>query len=157
MKGLIPLVLLLFSANAMAEAWLIVDDLQGAIPKAPNLRYDNRHNQLCRDDARAPVDATDEALTAAGWLLWDDAEQQGDLSIRRVAAGLEGQCRPIGISLMVFASGLPTTAYRPAAESSNLIVALDRGTLKISQVFLKPGEPNCCGTGKRSISVVLAD
>lgn len=147
--------LILASTAAVAEPWVVVDDLQGTIPQAPRVDHDSRGEELCKGDPRKPTDATDEALTNAGWLLWDETQRDGDYSIRIVAAGQAGQCRPVGISIIVFAGGLPVAAYQPAAVTANLAGELKAGYLHLSQTYPKPGEGLCCGTGKRAIAIRL--
>jgi hypothetical protein len=147
--------LMVFSTTAMADPWVMVDDLQGTIPQAPRVNYDSRNEQLCKGDPRKSIDVTDEALTDAGWLLWDETQRDGDFAIRIVAAGQAGQCRPVGISIIVFAGGLPVAAYQPAATTANLAGELKSGYLHLSQTYPKPGEGLCCGTGKRAMVVRL--
>jgi len=142
---------------AYAEPWLVVDDLQGTIPKAPRMQYDNRNELLCKSDARKPADAADEALTAAGWLLWNKPEKVGDFVIRRVVPGLAGQCRPEGLSAIVFKNGLPHAAYVPSEATANLTFVLEAGNLRVSQKFGKPGEAMCCHTGIREQMIVLRE
>jgi len=145
----------LIGTAASAEPWLVVDDLQGTIPKAPRVQNDSRNEELCRYDARAPADAADEALTAAGWLLWDEPERVGEVVIRRVVPGLAGPCRPAGRSAFVFVKGLPQSAYFPSAATANLDFALESMNLRIGQTFGKPGEAMCCWTRRREVVISL--
>jgi len=157
MRVLATLFAALLATVAYADPWLVIDDLQGTIPKAPRMQYDNRNQPLCKSDARPPADAADEALTAAGWILWDEPENVGHVVIRRVVPGLAGQCRPEGLSAIVFKDGLPHAAYVPSKATANLAFVVEAGNLRVSQKFGKPGEAMCCETGKRELVIVLRE
>ncbi len=151
-----PFAILLFlCAPVCAEPWLVVDDLQGTIPKAPKMNGDGRGQPLCKGESRSPEDATDQALTIAGWLLWGKPQRHGDTVIHIVAPALDGQCRPMGSGLIVFASGLPAVSYFPSSPYENLKGELRDNLLAITQAFAKPGEGACCKTGKRELIIYV--
>ncbi len=138
-----------------AEPWLVVHDLQGKFPELTRHEYDSRNEPLCAGDGRGADNPLEKRLAYSGWILWLEADRQGELELIRIVAALDGQCRPNGTGAVLLRQGVPAMAWFPTSDFENLEFSLSNGELMISQRFVKPGEANCCGTGSRELVVVL--
>lgn len=132
--------------------------LAGKVPAARHDPNDSRGEALCDGEGRAAESPEDKAVVAAGWIPFFAPQQAGTTRVLMAAASLDGQCRPLGLSVFVFRSGravgMVTARDQAAVPGARLN---DASTLLVDVDYQKEGDARCCPTGKANLVVAIND
>lgn len=122
--------------------------LMHGIPKAP--ASPRNIEPLCKSAVRHPSSIEDQALAAAGWLLFGPEEKFGSIALVSALANMDGMCRPWQYQGFVFVKGRfvgtlsPRVMYSRTDGSESEIRLVDEHTVTADFERYKPSDPLCC-------------
>ncbi|MGN6674021.1 MAG: LppP/LprE family lipoprotein [Thermomicrobiales bacterium] len=133
-----------------------------AVPRAPTEPRVAPPNLHCGADTRPGTTAEDQAVTAAGWTLFGEAQTLNGVTIFQALAGYDGMCRPWGYQAFVFDAGVFAGTLAPAPMYSRTDGALDRLNVfgdgsQVSASFRRyaASDPACCPTSTSLVTYTL--
>ncbi|MBM3560487.1 MAG: LppP/LprE family lipoprotein, partial [Alphaproteobacteria bacterium] len=144
------------SASAQQAAWLdsrpaAWNRAGMAVPTAPP-DAPVAGLERCRERERAPAQAEEAAIAAAGWRLQEywPTGRTGEIAVVTATAGYDGMCRPVSFNAFAFAGGRFAGTLAPAPMSSRtdgvLTTTPSVSAEAIAASFTRyaPSDPLCC-------------